>query len=75
MKILHFNYSDQLGGSGVAIMRLHEALKKYHKIDSLIKVNEKSSSANDVLGPLNSLDMSLNLLKTRFSYQLKKTNF
>jgi glycosyltransferase involved in cell wall biosynthesis len=72
MKILHFNYSDQLGGSGVAIMRLHEALKKYHKIDSLIKVNEKSSSANDVLGPLNSLDMSLNLLKTRFSYQLKK---
>ena len=72
MKILHFNYSDQLGGSGVAIMRLHKALKKYHKIDSQIKVNEKSSNFNDVLGPSNCLNMSLNLLKTRFSYQLKK---
>lgn len=72
MKILHFNYSDQLGGSGVAIMRLHEALKKYHRIDSLIKVNEKLTDFSDIIGPSNSFDMSLNILKKRFSYQLKK---
>ena len=72
MKILHFNYSDQLGGAAVATMRLHEALKKYQKLDSVIKVNEKLTNLNDVLGPSSSFNISLNILKKRFSYQFKK---
>ncbi len=72
MKILHFNYSDLLGGASVATIRLHQALKKYHKINSLVKVNEKLGSLDDILGPKNSFDISLEVLKKRFSFQLKK---
>ena len=55
MKILHFNYSDLLGGASVATIRLHQALKKYHKVNSLVKVNEKLRNLDDILGPKNSL--------------------
>ena len=41
MNILHFSYSDLAGGGPVATMRLHESLKKYHQINSIVKVNEE----------------------------------
>ena len=28
MKILHLNYSDQIGGAATSVMRLHKSLKK-----------------------------------------------
>ena len=42
MKILHINYSDQVGGAAISVMRLHKSLIK-KKIKSKMLVQEKNN--------------------------------
>ena len=62
MKILHLNYSDQIGGAAVSVMRLHKSLLK-KKIKSNLLVSEKTTNEINVLCESTTLSKMYDLLK------------
>ena len=71
MKILHLNYSDQIGGAATSVMRLHKSLKK-EKIDSKILVKEKTTQDKNVLSKNTTLSLILDLIKKAFLRNIRK---
>jgi glycosyltransferase involved in cell wall biosynthesis len=72
MRVLHLNYSDLFGGAAISVFRLNKALKQINDLESNIKVSEKISSDKNIIGPKSSVHIALNILKKRFSFQIKK---
>ena len=64
MKILHLNYSDQIGGAAVSVMRLHKSLLK-KKIKSNLLVSEKTTNEINVLCESTTLSKMYDLFKMK----------
>ncbi len=71
MKILHLNYSDQIGGAATSVMRLHKALSK-KKINSKILVKEKTTQDKNVLSEKMTFSLILDLVKKAFLRNIRK---
>ena len=71
MKVLHLNYSDQIGGAATSVMRLHKALIK-EKIDSNILVKEKTTQQTKVLNEKSTFILIIDLIKKAFLRKIKK---
>ena len=64
-KILHLNFSDD-GGAAIAVLRIHNALKK-NNYNSKILVAEKITNSSDIFCNQNSFN--------KFFWNLKKKKF
>lgn len=71
MRIVHLNYSDQIGGAATSVMRLHKALLK-KKINSKIFVSEKTTQEKNVISEKSTLHLIFNLLKKAFLRNIRK---
>ena len=65
MKILHLNYSDQIGGAAISVMRLHKALIKKN-INSKIFVKEKVTQEKNIINEKSTFNLISSLLKKAF---------
>ena len=70
MKVLHIGYSDKLGGAAIAMIRLHQSLKKKN-IDSKVLVGEKLTKDDDVFGPKTNFEKKINEFKIKLARQKK----
>ncbi|WP_440926997.1 glycosyltransferase [Candidatus Pelagibacter sp.] len=70
MKILHVGYSDTLGGANIAMIRLHQSLKKFG-INSKVLVGEKLSKDEDIIGPIYKYEKKYNEFKIKLARQKK----
>ena len=68
-KILHLNFSDD-GGAAIAVIRIHEALKK-NNYNSKILVAEKINNSSDIFCNQNSFNKFFWNLKKKISRNLK----
>ena len=71
MRILHLNYSDQIGGAAISVMRLHKSLKK-ENIDSKILVKEKTTQDKNVLSKNTIFSLIIDLIKKSFLRNIRK---
>ena len=51
MKILHLNYSDQIGGAATSVMRLHQSLLK-NNINSNMFVKEHTTNEKNIFSKI-----------------------
>ncbi len=71
MKILHLNYSDQIGGAAISVMRLHKALIKKN-INSKIFVKEKVTQEKNIINEKSTFNLISSLLKKAFLRNIRK---
>ena len=70
-KILHINYSDQIGGAATAVMRLHKALME-EKVDSHILVKEKTTNVKNIISETTTISLIIDLVKKTFLRNIQK---
>ena len=63
-KILHINYSDQIGGAATAVMRLHKALLE-EKVNSHILVKEKTTNVKNIISETTTISLIIDLVKKK----------
>ena len=71
MKILHINYSDQVGGAAISVMRLHKSLIK-KKIKSKMLVQEKTTNTVGVISQKSTFSLIIDLIKKALLRNIKK---
>lgn len=71
MKILHINYSDQVGGAAISVMRLHKSLIK-KKIKSKMLVQEKTTNTIGVISQKSTFSLIIDLIKKALLRNIKK---
>ncbi len=71
MKILHLNYSDQVGGAATSVMRLHKALIK-NRINSKMLVKEKTTQDKNVISEKSTFSLILDLIKKGILRNVRK---
>tara|TARA_B100001964_G_C14195680_1_gene583206 strand:+ start:83 stop:1330 length:1248 start_codon:yes stop_codon:yes gene_type:complete len=73
MKVLHLNFYDIEGGTGLAVYRLHSLLKKNNSIDSNILVfSKQQKEANDIISFPTNFNKLSNKIKRKFCFNLTK---
>ena len=70
-KILHINYSDQIGGAATAVMRLHKALLE-EKVNSHILVKEKTTNVKNIISETTTISLIIDLVKKTFLRNIQK---
>ena len=70
MKILHVNYSDNLGGAAISVIRLHKLLLK-KGIDSHLLVSERNTNVKNVICLGKTSEKIKNILKKTITRNLK----
>ena len=71
MKILHLNYSDQIGGAATSVMRLHQSLLK-NNINSNMFVKEHTTNEKNIFSKHTTLSHISDLLKKAFLRKIAK---
>ncbi len=71
MKILHLNYSDQIGGAATSVMRLHQSLLK-NNINSNMFVKEHTTNEKNIFSKNTTLSHISDLLKKAFLRKIAK---
>ena len=70
MKILHVNFSDNLGGASISVLRLHKFLLN-KGVDSHLLVSEKELNEKNVVGISKTSEKIKNIIKSTVSRNLK----
>ena len=70
MKILHVNFSDNIGGAAISVIRLHKFLLN-KGIDSHLLVSEKELNEKNVFGINKTSEKIKNIIKSTISRNLK----
>ena len=70
MKILHVNFSDNIGGASISVLRLHKFLLS-KGLDSHLLVSEKELNEKNVVGINKTSEKIKNIIKSTISRNLK----
>jgi hypothetical protein len=71
MKILHINYSDQVGGAATSVMRLHKSLLKKN-IKSFLLVKEKTTQEKNIIYKKSTISLIIDLIKKALLRNIRK---
>lgn len=71
MKIVHINYSDQIGGAATSVMRLHKSLLQKN-INSQLLVKEQTTNEKNIISKKSTFSKIIDLLKKGFLRTVKK---